>query len=158
MPVTAWAIAITLIANAIDAWTPTRTAAYRTPTQRVVPGLPTITNARQLAQRTTLLRNRNPFRLERMPTTRRFGMPEPPPGGAIAQPAVPAVPVLTLAGILGGPPWSAIIEGIPGRETGVMLREGESAHGIRLEWIRRDSARISAADTAWVVTLKRPWR
>jgi hypothetical protein len=157
LPAMAWACALLLVMNAIDAWRPVQAPATRVPAHLSAPRPPHVPNRKQLAQRADQLRSRNPFRLDRTPTARRFGLLEPSPGAPVVQAPAPVVPVLTLAGILGGPPWSAIIEGIPGHETGITLRVGEAANGVRLEWVRRDTAKITAADKAWIVTFKKPW-
>jgi len=110
------------------------------------------------------LRNRNPFRLQRTPTDRAFGAPEqlsPPSNPADSHdPNItePTLPTLVLGGIVGGPPWKAVIEGFPGQESGVVLSVGDEWNGIRLEWIRADSAKLASTDTTWVLTLKAPWR
>lgn len=103
------------------------------------------------------LRNRNPFRMERRPTSVRFGSAE------VAQVAeVVEVhdhrPNLVLSGIIGGPPWIALIEGIPGREIGVALVQGEEVNGIRLERLQGDTAILSGLDTTWVLMPKQVWQ
>jgi hypothetical protein len=61
------------------------------------------------------------------------------------------LPTLALAGITGGPPWTALIEGVPGHEAGVLLRQGESAGGITATRIGRDSVHLTGLDTNWVL-------
>lgn len=104
-----------------------------------------------------LIRDRDAFRLERRPAQVRYNPWEPP--SAVVTLAQPTPrPVLALVGILGGPPWFAVIEGIPGRETGVLLRTGEDAAGIRLLRIKGDTAFLRGLDTTWVLTSKRVWQ
>ncbi len=72
-------------------------------------------------------------------------------------PPAPAKPPLALAGLLGGPPWNALIDGIPGRETGVLLQLGDSANGVRFVAVRGDTVVLAGFDTTWSLTARRPW-
>jgi len=65
---------------------------------------------------------------------------------------------LSLAGIVGGPPWMALIEGIPGHESGAVLIQGEEINGFRLESIRGDTAVLVGFDSTWVLVPKQVWR
>jgi len=102
-----------------------------------------------LADAAAAIRDRDPFRSERKPTRLRFN-PWQPAVAATQSPA-PTRPALSLAGVLGGPPWNALIQGIPGREGGVVLGVGEAAGGIRLTKIHGDTAFVSGSDTTWVL-------
>lgn len=105
-----------------------------------------------------MIRHRDAFRLERRPTSVRYNPWEPvDPAAATSHPR-PGRPTLTLAGLLGGPPWHAVVEGIPGREGGVLLRLGEEVLGVRLREIRGDTAVLSGFDTTWTLTTRRAWR
>jgi len=75
-------------------------------------------------------------------------MPQPPS----------SKPRLLLRGVLGGPPWDAIIEGIPGREGSVVLRAGQSLGGVTVRAVRRDTAWARGFDTTWTLTLARTWQ
>jgi len=66
-------------------------------------------------------------------------------------------PRLQLRGILGGPPWDALVEGVPGRDGAVVLRVGQTMSGITLRAVRRDSAFASGFDTTWALSLRRVW-
>lgn len=120
--------------------------------------LPVSGDSTMFAAAAVRVRTRDPFRLDRRPTTLRFnpwallGPPAPAPR------PTPPRPVLTLAGIVGGPPWSALIEGIPGRESGALLSVGDSVSGIRLLGIRGDTARLAGFDTTWTLTPRQVWR
>jgi hypothetical protein len=105
----------------------------------------------------TTLRDRNPFRLQRRPATRRVNPFEVVQAAPPPTPATPR-PTLSLAGILGGPPWHAVIEGVPGREGGTLLGIGEEANGIRLEQIRRDTVVLAGLDTTWILIPRRAWQ
>lgn len=109
-----------------------------------------------LRKSTARLRQHNPFRLDRKPADVRYNPWEPV--AVAAPPPAPPRPPLALAGLIGGPPWSALVEGIPGREGGVLLQAGDSVNGIRLVAIRGDTAVLSGFDTTWALTARRAWR
>lgn len=97
----------------------------------------------------------NPFRLNRLPPVVRVGdavvaSPATPPA-----PATPARPTLTLRAVAGGPPWSAIIEGMPDTPGPVVVREGDRVGALAIMRIWRDTVRVVARDTSWSLTLKR---
>jgi len=103
----------------------------------------------------TRLRTRNPFRLDRKPAEVLYNPWEPV---VAAPPAPPPVrPPLALAGLVGGPPWNALIEGIPGRESGVLLQLGDSMNGVRFVALRGDTVVLAAFDTTWSLTARRAW-
>ena len=93
----------------------------------------------------------NLFRIGRAnaePATETAVAASPQPPKAVTRPA------LVLRGILGGPPWEAILEGMPGVETGVVARAGEVIGGLTVRSIGRDTAIIHASDTSWVLTVR----
>jgi hypothetical protein len=63
---------------------------------------------------------------------------------------------LMVIGVLGGPPWQAVLEGIPGQAGAVVVREGQSLGELRIVRIRRDSLLIAARDTVLRLQLRRP--
>ena len=104
----------------------------------------------------TRIRAHDLFRWQRKPTSVRFNPWEPVKA---PEPSVrPPRPPLVLVGIVGGPPWTALVEGMPDRQGGVLLRVGEEIAGIRLVVVRGDTARLSGFDTTWVLTPRRAWR
>jgi hypothetical protein len=72
------------------------------------------------------------------------------------QPVTPPKPRLVLRGILGGPPWDALIEGIPGREGSAVVRTGDKLAGLLIRSVRRDTVVVRGADTTWKLTMGRP--
>jgi hypothetical protein len=90
----------------------------------------------------------DPFRLDRHPSA--------PP---IDQPAIAAVTApafhLELSGVIGGPPWRAIVSGIPGRDVGVVVRAGDTLGGMRIRSIKRDTVVIRAADSTMTLILRK---
>ena len=100
--------------------------------------------------------DRNLFRPERTsaekrtqpPAAMQMGMPMPVPS---------TKPRLVLRGVIGGPAWEAIIEGIPGHEGSVVLRAGQSLGGVTLRSVRSDTAYARGFDTTWALPLARSW-
>lgn len=90
---------------------------------------------------------RDPFRLDRRPADVRFGTE---PFRLVESPRLPRPP-LRLTGILGGPPWRAILEGIPGRDGSLLVRAGDSTGPLRVQSVGRDSMVISGLDTTWIL-------
>jgi hypothetical protein len=67
-------------------------------------------------------------------------------------PLPPPRPNLVLKGISGGPPWQAIVEGIPGQST-IVVTAGASFEKIVIRAVTRDSVVVQGADTTWVLRL-----
>jgi hypothetical protein len=91
----------------------------------------------------------NPFRLDRHPST-----PTPDAPTVAVPPAAPTL-ALELSGVIGGPPWRAIVSGIPGRDAGVVVRAGDTLGGMRIRSIRRDTVVIQAGDSTMTLILKK---
>jgi hypothetical protein len=96
---------------------------------------------------------RDPFRLERRPADVPFGAAVVPPA---SQPGRPPRPLLQLSGV-SGPPWQAVLEGLPGHEAGILAREGDVFTDLTVRLIRPDSVVVDGADTTWVLTVRRAW-
>lgn len=134
---------------------------WNAPAQETPPGKRVITKASQLprmfdpdslADAAEDATDHNLFREDRERTPDRI-MVERPASPLPTQ--RPAVPMLTLRGIVGGPPWDVIIDGIPGRPAGTVLRDGESVAGFTITVTARDAIRIKGADTAWTLFFRR---
>lgn len=93
---------------------------------------------------------RNPFRDDRRAAPRPFGSADAPTE-AIPPRVRPALKVTGIA----GPPWSAIVEGLPGRENGTVVRPGERVGEMLIARISKDSVRIVGTDTTWTLPLTR---
>lgn len=98
----------------------------------------------------------NPFRITRQPSSIEFtgaltGM------SASYLPAKPPKPALKVSGIVGGPPWSAVIEGFPGREGGVLVRTGDVINAFSVRRVGRDTVVVAGMDTTWTLTVRRAW-
>ena len=96
----------------------------------------------------------DPFRAARHPSPVAYkpeleGAPPPPPRAPR--------PALAVSGIIGGPPWSAVLEGIPGREGGAVVRGGDTLGGLRVRQVTRDTVVITGMDTTWRLIVRRAW-
>ncbi len=113
---------------------------------------------------------RNPFRLERSPAPL-AGAGSPgmtPPGGGASYSAFPRSfpslgpiagtrPPLTVTGIV-GPPWEALLEGVPGRQGAVVARAGERFGDLRIRSITAAEVVVQGPDTTWRLQIKRSWQ
>lgn len=97
----------------------------------------------------------NPFRLERRPATVRYAANQP--RDIIAPTTTPPVsrPQLVLVGIVGGPPWRGILEGVPGRQSNVLVSAGDTLANLRVLRVSAESLYVAGSDTAWAIGLRR---
>jgi len=96
----------------------------------------------------------DPFRILRHPSPVAYkpeleGVTPPPP------PPKPPHPTLSLSGILGGPPWEALLEGVPGHDASTLVRAGDVLGALRVRAITRNSVIIEGEDTTWRLGMKR---
>jgi hypothetical protein len=100
----------------------------------------------------------DPFRLDHRPASVPYilggeaGVPQAPP------PPKPPKPHLALSGIVGGPPWSAILDSVPGRDGSALIRKGDTLGGLKVRSVGRDTVIVQGADTVWKLIVKRPWQ
>ena len=78
-----------------------------------------------------------------------------PPAPATPKPPAPPKPRLVLRGIVGGPPWNAILDGVPGHDGSYVVTTGDSVAGLKIRSVRRDGATIRGMDTTWILKLGR---
>jgi hypothetical protein len=76
----------------------------------------------------------------------------PPP------PPKPPKPHLAVAGILGGPPWTALLDSVPGRDGSVLVKRGDTLGGLKIRSVGRDTVVVQGTDTLWKLVVKRPWQ
>lgn len=101
----------------------------------------------------------DPFRLDRAPAPIGFssqqqlapGTPPPPP------PPPRYRPPLAVSGIV-GPPWQALLEGVPGRNGAVVVARGDTLARLRIRSIDRDLVVVQGPDTTWRLTVRKPWQ
>jgi hypothetical protein len=82
----------------------------------------------------------------------------PLPAATVAAPTAapkPAPPKLVLRGIVGGPPWDVIIDGLPGHAAGAVVRDGESVSGILVHVATRDTVHVRGMDSSWTLVFQR---
>jgi hypothetical protein len=94
----------------------------------------------------------NPFRLSRLPSDIAFS--RTPPIGTVV-PAVGIRPVLVLKGIVGGPPWQAVLDGIPGAPPGTVVKTGSTFDKLIVRSVTRDTVMVQGPDTTWRLTLRK---
>ena len=98
---------------------------------------------------------RDPFRLDRRPADVRFD-PDPAPPKPAAPPR-PTVAPPVLRGVT-GPPWRAILEGVPGHDRPHDARVGSVFGALVVARIGRDTVVIETPDTSFTLTVRRAWR
>ena len=59
---------------------------------------------------------------------------------------------MTLKAIAGGPPWQALIEGIPGQSQAVLVQSGTVLDHLSIRAITRDGVIVRGPDTTWVLS------
>ena len=98
----------------------------------------------------------DPFRLSNSPPDVRYD-PAADGGGLGIRATVPVAirPTLALKAIVGGPPWQAVIDGIPGQPVGTVTRAGIKFDKLLVRSVTRDSVIIQGPDTSWVLTFGR---
>jgi hypothetical protein len=110
-------------------------------------------DAGSLAQSASAARDHDPFRLSRVPAEIAF---VPRSVAAAAPAAAPSFRgPLHLRGIVGGPPWQAIVDGLPGQPPGTVVSAGKTFDKIVVRSITRDTVVIQAPDTVWRLTLNK---
>jgi len=103
----------------------------------------------------TLVTDADPFRVDRHPSSVPFRAAQAEPAAATPQPVRPA---LTLSGIVGGPPWAAVVSGVPGHSESVIVHAGDTVGGLRIGFVTARSMLVSGMDTVWRLHIQQPWR
>ena len=105
----------------------------------------------QMRQAADSVASTDPFRLDRHPLRQTLATP------AAASPSDAMISALHLElnGVSGGPPWRAIISGIPGHDGAVVVNAGDTVGGIKFRTIRRDTVIAQTKDSTITFTLKR---
>lgn len=111
------------------------------------PAAPVIFDDDTLAAASDAVAARDPFRM---------------PGARLAATHVESAPaahaprpVLTLKAIVGGPPWQAVVAGLPGKQGDVVISTGDRFDALVVRAIGRDTVVVTGADTTWMLTLQR---
>ena len=94
----------------------------------------------------------DPFRLSNTPPDVRYDpATEGIPGAPRPYVPPPVRPAFALKAIVGGPPWSAVVDGIPGQPAGAVVRQGVQYEKLLVRSVTRDSVIIQGPDTTWVL-------
>ncbi|HEX2778572.1 MAG TPA: hypothetical protein VHM30_03665 [Gemmatimonadaceae bacterium] len=110
--------------------------------------------ARIAADNETVIES-DPFRASRNPSPLAFGAA----GDVAPMPAVAPRPpraALAVTGII-GPPWEAVLEGVPGRGGAVVVRAGDTLGELKVVRVQRDTVVVQGSDTSWRLTVRRAW-
>jgi len=99
----------------------------------------------------------DPFRLANVPAAVRYD-----PGDELTVSATgvsqraPLRPTMTLKAIVGGPPWQAVVDGLPGQPANTVVQAGSRYDKLVARSVTRDSVVIQGPDTTWVLSFRRP--
>lgn len=63
-------------------------------------------------------------------------------------------PVLKLVGIVGGPPWAALVDGIPSHDGTVLVHAGDTVGGLRVREVSATAVTVTGVDTVWRLSTK----
>ncbi|SRR6185312_7105199 len=93
----------------------------------------------------------DPFRVDRKPAMVAFSIA----ASGVPAPPVPAAPIvrIVLHGTIGGPPWRAIISGIPGRDGTIVVSSGDTLGTVAIRSVNKDGVTVRVRDSTWTVTL-----
>ncbi len=94
------------------------------------------------------------FRLERRPSRVAFGTTLHSMPSTSAPPPVSLRPHVTVGGIIGGPPWRAVLNGVPNHDGGTVVAPGDTLGGLLVRSIRRDTVVVRGQDTTWTLTVE----
>lgn len=110
----------------------------------------------------------DPFRVLRHASPVAFAVAAPEQAMGAMPVMRPPKPVLVLRGVVGGPPWEAVLDGVPGRERGVVVRTGDvlgagappgampgsaPAAALRVRQVSATGVVITGMDTTWRLTV-----
>lgn len=157
-----WVLAVVI---GVLAWRQARTVvpaeAAQPQSRPAAPPEPLRFSAGRLADAASTIARGDPFRLDRHPSPVAFSaapdavngmamMPPPPPPS-------PPKPQLSISGIV-GPPWTAVLEGVPGRDAPVAVRTGDRVGELTVRRVGPDGVVVAGMDTTWRLSLKRTWQ
>lgn len=115
-------------------------------------------SAEDLARAALVVATTDPFRIDRRPAEVPFGEPEA--GTYTAGPFVEEVAPEVRPSLVGlvGPPWEALLQGIPGYPGSVLVRPGDTLGEFIVRAVGRDHAILQSADTTWNLTIEESWQ
>jgi hypothetical protein len=155
-----WALSVAALLTAPMGWR----AASAEPETRIPPLSSSASELRRasadsLAKMAANIAAHDPFRLDHHPASVAY---RPELDGVVAvappPPPKPPKPHLAVAGILGGPPWTALLDSVPGRDGSVLVKRGDTLGSLKIGSVGRDTVVVQGADTLWKLVVKRPWQ
>lgn len=97
----------------------------------------------------------NVFRINRRPSDVQFGTPDMP---VMANPQPVPYSGIALKGVVGGPPWKAILSGVPAKPENVVVEVGDTLVGLRVQRIKSNQIVLTGKDSTFTLTLQRTWQ
>jgi hypothetical protein len=153
-----WALALPLAGTAGGRARFERVDAHAAPAWTTAPPVVRRAPADSLAAGSSIIVERDLFRLDRRPSPVAY---TPAAADAPPRPPHPPKPALVITGIVGGPPWEALLEGIPGRAEAAVVRRGDvfgdSTARLTIKRVGRDTVIVVGMDTTWALTVRRAW-
>jgi len=111
--------------------------------------------ADSLAVLTSHIVDGDAFRLDRKPAAVPYRVAGDTAISVATAAPPPPKPALALVGIIGGPPWAALVNGIPAHDGTMLVHAGDTLGGLRITAVSGDGVTITGLDTVWHVTTKR---
>jgi hypothetical protein len=109
-----------------------------------------------LTEAEDLIATNDPFRLSNSAPTVRYDPANDGVNVSNGNVALPAPrPTLVLRAIVGGPPWRAVIDGIPGQPAGAIVEQGNKFDKLVVGAVTRDSVVVKGSDTSWVLSFRK---
>jgi hypothetical protein len=103
----------------------------------------------------------DPFRLDRTPPPLAFtSQPGAPGMGPVAGDPPPPPrfrPTLSVSGIV-GPPWVALLDGVPAHNASLVVHPGDVLGDLRVRSIDSDLVVIQGPDTTWRLPIRKAWQ
>jgi hypothetical protein len=117
---------------------------------------PPVTNSDSVSDAEAALVENDMFRLANRPASVLFTLvpvPEAPNPRAVTM-AEPR-PNLILRAIVGGPPWLAVLDGVPTQPKSLTVRAGDTFGKLVIKSVERDTVVVQMSDSTWKLTISR---
>ena len=121
------------------------------------PDVPPVPDADSIDVLADVIVRRDPFRLANRPAmvvfsptsqiTTMAGVPVPPPPAIVR-------PTLVLKAIIGGPPWQAVVDGLPSRGPDAIVNVGDAIDRFHVVSVTAQAVVIKGPDTSWTLTMQ----
>ncbi len=101
---------------------------------------------------------RNPFRRDRRPAVQAYHTAGGATPSGVERPVpLPPRPPLQVSGVAWGTPPSAVLEGLPGHDGGIVVHAGDTLGGVVVVRIARTDVQVQGFDTTWTLQVRQPW-